>query len=175
MAFVHTPKNMLDTATNASTSSPLSSPTSSLTTSPHTTPSKDANAASRNISKVGGGSQGPSTTLNPSTPYSQNFDCFTALANAKVHYYSARELHARGVWVGYLEPKRRKESYDGLPSYTEIMANYRNMVLPYPPPEFGLAARNTMAVCRHCLSKQPKRVLLRQLKYVAGRVGLYIT
>jgi hypothetical protein len=169
---------MRDIATDGSQSSPLSSPVTLPTMSILGTPSPDTNAASRNTNEATSRSPVHSTGLeSPSDNIhavleNQKYDCFTTLPNAEVHYYSALELYARGVWVGYLDPKRHRQPYRDLPSYYELKENFRNMILPHPPAEVGLASQNTMAVCRHCLPKEPKLVMLRRLKYDTNSVSI---
>ncbi|KAH8706910.1 hypothetical protein GQ44DRAFT_691847 [Phaeosphaeriaceae sp. PMI808] len=69
------------------------------------------------------------------------YDCFNQQSNPRGHYYSTRLLHARGVWVGYRDPNKQKKSYLGHPSYRQLIRNFHNISLPFPP----LGSRTTAA------------------------------
>jgi hypothetical protein len=152
---------MRDIATDGSQSSPLSSPVTLPTMSILGTPSPDTNAASRNTNEATSRSPVHSTGLeSPSDNIhavleNQKYDCFTTLPNAEVHYYSALELYARGVWVGYLDPKRHRQPYRDLPSYYELKENFRNMILPHPPAEVGLASQTPWLFVDTAYPKSP--------------------
>lgn len=98
------------------------------------------------------------------------YACFNQHPSPRGHYYSTRELHARGIWVGYLAPDRQNKPYLGLPSYNELKANWRNMSLPFPPPYPGTLSGNREAVCRGCFGDQSQLITLRELPFVRNSV-----
>ncbi|KAL5120728.1 hypothetical protein ACEQ8H_001477 [Pleosporales sp. CAS-2024a] len=97
------------------------------------------------------------------------FDCFDHLSSARCHYYSTRTLFSLGVWVGYLAPDKQNKPYKGLPSFHELKKNCNDMILPFPPPSVGTAAKNYSAVCRGCVDYQPSLLTVRELAFVKDR------
>lgn len=99
------------------------------------------------------------------------FQCFNQVSNSHGHYYSAPTLHARGVWIGHLAPDAQKRSYRGLPSYSQLKANFNDISLPFPPSSASTAVKNREAVCRGCLGEQSALLTLREIPFVKNRVS----
>lgn len=128
----------LDPAMDRDTSTALSSPLSSPPVSTCATPFR------RTIAERQEHRTGPGSTRRP---FSMTTECFKKHDSARGHYHSATELYDRGVWVGFLAPDRQNESYKGLPPYSELKVNCKNMELPYPPATTGSSAKTHLAIC----------------------------
>ncbi|KAI4698216.1 uncharacterized protein J4E84_001352 [Alternaria hordeiaustralica] len=79
-----------------------------------------------------------------------SYGCFNSQPHLKGHFYSANQLFARGVWIGYLAPDRQSQSFRGLPSFHDLKANYKKFTPPHPPIVSGSPRENRNAVCRGC-------------------------
>jgi len=99
------------------------------------------------------------------------YDCFNITLHPKGHFYSAKELFARGVWIGHLSPDRHSESFRGLPSFSTLKANFAKFTLPYPPVIPGFVRGDRNAVCRGCVSSTSALVAFFELQFVGTSVS----
>jgi hypothetical protein len=121
---------------------------------------------------------GEATGYSPSTSDDQNkslFECFNAQPHPKGHFYSANQLYAQGVWIGYLDPDRAKESFRGLPSLDGLRVNHNKFSPPHPPPVPGTARENRNAVCRGCASSSSTIIAFSEIQFVGKSVSLPIS
>jgi len=110
------------------------------------------------------------SVASQTAPKPPDFECFSHFSNGSGHYYSAPNLYAHGVWIGYLSPESQKKSYRGLASFRELQANFRDMSLPFPPSTLGSSSINRDAVCRGCFGAQSGLLTLREMAFVKDRV-----
>jgi len=99
------------------------------------------------------------------------YDCFNATLHPKGHFYSAKELFARGVWIGYLSPDRHSESFRGLPSFSTLKANFTKFSPPYPPVINGFVRGERSAVCRGCASSTSALIAFFEIQFVRTSVS----
>lgn len=102
------------------------------------------------------------------------YECFNKLSSPGGHFYSTRELYARGVWVGYLAPDRQNQAYEDLPSYDELKKNWRNMSLPFPPHNQCASSVDRQAVCRGCVGDTSTLITLRDISYAKDKVSVLV-
>lgn len=156
-------KGAVATAAHDGSSTPLSSAPSS----PHD-PSLGLISLGAHISPRSGMRERSVASRAASKPL--DFECFSHFSNGTGHYYSAPNLYARGIWIGYLSPEKQKKSYRGLASFRELQANFRDMSLPFPPSTLGSSGSNRDAVCRGCFGAQSGLLTLREMAFVKDRV-----
>ncbi|KAI1519498.1 hypothetical protein PtrSN002B_003240 [Pyrenophora tritici-repentis] len=107
-----------------------------------------------------------STRSSGSGKSTGRYDCFNAMLHPKGHYYSAKELFARGVWIGYLSPDRHNESFRGLPSFGTLKSNFNKFSQPYPTSMHGSVRENRNAVCRGCAKSNSALIALSEIQFV---------
>ena len=110
------------------------------------------------------------TTSSPANNTSL-YDCFNATLHPKGHFYSAKKLFARGVWIGYLSPDRHSESFHGLPSFSTLKANFTNFIPPYPPAIGGFVRGERHAVCRGCASSTSGLIAFFEIQFMQTSVS----
>jgi hypothetical protein len=93
------------------------------------------------------------------------YDCFNSQPHLKGHFYSANQLYARGVWIGYLAPDRQSQSFRGLPSFHDLKANYAKFTQPYPPVIQGSPRESRNAVCRGCARKESALIAFSEVRF----------
>jgi hypothetical protein len=99
------------------------------------------------------------------------YDCFNQQLHPKGHFYSANQLYARGIWVGYLSPDRMNEPFRRLPSLSDLKVNYSNFSPPHPPVVKGSARENRNAVCRGCVTASSAVIALSEVQFVGKTVS----
>jgi hypothetical protein len=93
------------------------------------------------------------------------YDCFNSQPHLKGHFYSANQLFARGIWIGYLAPERQNQSFRGLPSFHDLKDNYSKFTSPHPPTVFGSAREKRNAVCRGCARSEAALIAFREVQF----------
>ncbi|RMZ71658.1 integral membrane [Pyrenophora seminiperda CCB06] len=131
-----------------------------------TSPMMSPNLRALETSLSEGGITIPPTQSSVSPKGADLYDCFNSIPHPKGHFYSAKELFARGVWIGYLSPERHKESFYGLPSFNSLKANFTNFSPPYPPIIHGSVRENRNAVCRGCARSTSGVIALSEIHFV---------
>ncbi|KAF2176624.1 hypothetical protein K469DRAFT_698312 [Zopfia rhizophila CBS 207.26] len=96
---------------------------------------------------------------------SRAYSCITQGTGPRAHLNAAPELHDAGVWVGYLDPTHRGESYKGLPSFNELKNNFKKFKHPYPTALPGVVSQERSAICRGCHARNDTPVTLRELGF----------
>ncbi|KAI4930787.1 uncharacterized protein J4E92_004619 [Alternaria infectoria] len=94
-----------------------------------------------------------------------SYDCFNSQPHLKGHFYSANQLFARGVWIGYLAPDRQSQSFRGLPSFHDLKANYKKFTPPHPPIVSGSPRENRNAVCRGCAREDSAVIAFSEVQF----------
>jgi hypothetical protein len=108
-----------------------------------------------------------------STTASQNkgiYNCFNTQMHPKGHFYSANQLYARGIWIGYLSPDRMNEPFRGLPSFNKLKVNFSKFSPPHPQPVQGTARENRNAVCRGCVTSTSAVIALSEIQFFGKTV-----
>jgi hypothetical protein len=165
------PSQQLNRSISSSLSSPLTSPrTSSVETSQHRIMADivDANRNARN--SVALQARDTPTAEDNMAQQASTYECFNKHGRPRGHYYSARELYSRGVWIGYLAPDKQKKPFLECPSYNELKANFANINLPYPPSNPSSSSCNREAVCRGCFGEQSMLLTTREISFAKNRV-----
>ncbi|KAF2813794.1 uncharacterized protein BDZ99DRAFT_472959 [Mytilinidion resinicola] len=75
-------------------------------------------------------------------------ECFGDGTKGSPHYRSARDLHKRGIWIGYLDDHKKK--FEDMPSFQELIKRYKGSVTPFPEPTVGASGNTSYAVCNGC-------------------------
>ncbi|KAH6858975.1 hypothetical protein BKA58DRAFT_51143 [Alternaria rosae] len=94
-----------------------------------------------------------------------SYCCFNSQPHLKGHFYSANQLFARGVWIGYLAPDRQSQSFRGLPSFHDLKANYKKFNPPHPPIVQGSPRENRNAVCRGCAREDSAVIAFSEVQF----------
>jgi hypothetical protein len=106
-----------------------------------------------------------------SSATSTAYDCFNSQPHPRGHFYSANQLFARGVWIGYLAPDRQSQSFRGLPSFHDLKSNYAKFVQPHPPIVQGSPRESRNAICRGCAREESALIALSEVQFGKKVVG----
>jgi hypothetical protein len=63
-------------------------------------------------------------------------------------------------------PEKQKTPYRELPSFKQLVANFRDMFVPLLPPTTGTSNSSREAVCQGCFGKQTALLMLREMAFV---------
>jgi hypothetical protein len=109
--------------------------------------------------------------LTGSQTTGQSYDCFNPHVNPKGHFYSANQLYARGVWIGYLASNRQSKSFRGLPSFNTLKSNHAKEIQPCPPAIEGSVGQARPAICRGCFPDSQVAFELREVQFSKATVS----
>lgn len=100
------------------------------------------------------------------------FDCFNVHDDPEGHF-SAKELQACGIWIGYLLSDEHSLSYQGMPSFNQLKRNWSHQVLPHPKVDLiGTSIEGLKAVCRGCIGGEAVLTTLSTIAFVKGKVSI---
>ncbi|KAF2500147.1 hypothetical protein BU16DRAFT_237826 [Lophium mytilinum] len=95
-------------------------------------------------------------------PAIKEVECFGDATRGSPHYHSARDLHRRGIWIGYLDDHKKK--FEDMPSFQDLAKRYRSNMTPFPEPTVGASGNTSYAVCFGChTSGQDTRMIKKVL------------